>query len=323
MSRPVASVHLEADGHGLRAAHELGFRHASFVRHLDRLEARESVPPRTSASRAARGAGRGRRGRRSRSRCACWASARAGTCTDRRTLLRRGSRRRRTGRAGRPAQSAGRAARSPPRRSGRTAAPASPSGSTPPRSPDQRGIRLELREQLRLLGQDPHRGRGRRRGRVVPGGRGDDVVRDHRPLVHRAAVHLAVRDQRGDVAARAGAPVADDCVVVFLELAVDDVPGLDDLGRVGDVRAGPAQVGIGVREQPLRQPQHLGVVLARHADDVEDHLQRVEEGHVGREVAARRPCPAMRSMWCRAVSRMPSDRASSDCGMNCACVTCR
>ena len=86
-------------------------------------------------------------------------------------------------------------------------------------------------------------------------------------------------------------PVGNDGRIVLLELVEHDSPGFGDLGRVGQIRAGALQVGIGVRKQPLGKFEHHLVVCLGHADDVEHDLERVlERDHLGEIARGRCGC---------------------------------
>ncbi len=66
-------------------------------------------------------------------------------------------------------------------------------------------------------------------------------------------------------------------------IAMSSERGHEDRDRI--LALGAAEVGILGAEDLLREPQHPRLVRLRHAEDAHDHVQRIVERDVAREVA--------------------------------------
>jgi hypothetical protein len=137
---------------------------------------------------------------------------------------------------------------------------------------DERGV---VAQRAQLVGVPDERlepARQRAGGRVVAGGRDDDVVADAGEVLE-----VRVGDRRGDVVRRPRPAVDGDLVEVGVEV--------HERGELCLLAVGAAEIGVLGAEELLRQLQHLRLVALRHSEHAHDDVQRVVERDVGGEVA--------------------------------------
>ena len=113
----------------------------------------------------------------------------------------------------------------------------------------------------------------------MAGGEGDQVVAEGLERPHRLAVHLPVREHRGEIVARVLAAVLDDAREELVQLDAELADRL--LARL----ARALELLVLVREELVGEPQDARLLLARHAEDGGEDAQRVRGGDVAREVA--------------------------------------
>ena len=107
--------------------------------------------------------------------------------------------------------------------------------------------------------------------------RDDHVVADGLEDADRRAVHLGVRDHRGEVVGRVGAAILGQGDEVLEEV-------LDRRHELFGRRAA-CHLGVGRAEQLLRELEQAREVVLGKAEDREDHVERVVHGDVAGEVA--------------------------------------
>ena len=133
---------------------------------------------------------------------------------------------------------------------------------------------------LQLIGMRQQRVQAagdRGRGGVVAGSRDDHVVADGLEDPDRRAVHLGVRDHRGEVVGRVGAAILGQGHEVLEEV-------LDRRHELFGRRAA-CHLGVGRAEQLLCQLEQAREVVLGQAEDREDHVERIVHGNVSDEVA--------------------------------------
>ena len=148
------------------------------------------------------------------------------------------------------------------------------------RGADQRGVAPELLELGGVLEEGAQARRDRVPRGVVAGHHDQEVERVELELRRRIAVgKLGVREHRAEVLARVAAPVLHHLVEVLEGLGDEGEPLLRRVARELEVRILDAEVLVGDLQHPL-------LALARDAEHLGDHAQRLERGHVAHEVAA-------------------------------------
>lgn len=116
---------------------------------------------------------------------------------------------------------------------------------------------------------------------------GDDHVVAHlfEPW-QRRAIDPRLGNDRREVVPRVGAAIFGNSAEVAFEVVHHASEGLCVVGRLTRRRSGAGRIWILWAEQLLGEPQHARLVLLGHTEDLHDHMQRIEHGHVRDEIAA-------------------------------------